>query len=226
MGKRIVLLTAMHLLLGLVIALAVAWLCIGRRPGPNAARFSSPIWLDEEGLVWAGGGASGLGWAEIRLFGMGNATLANPDLTERVPHWVPREHPEQHAERAIMAVVGGWPLPCLRAWRFGRGDDTPGPGGTIRTGLGPQRVDWSPWRHALTPGGDQAALPGTSRVFPLGALPLGLAIDGAVWGALGALPWLVIPVRRALRRRRRQCAACGYPRGAGPTCTECGASFR
>ncbi len=45
-------------------------------------------------------------------------------------------------------------------------------------------------------------------------------------GLYGGVPWLLICgpsiLRRYRRRKRNQCAACGYPRGESDVCTECG----
>ena len=63
---------------------------------------------------------------------------------------------------------------------------------------------------------------------PLPCTPIwsGFAANWAVFTAVTLIPFLVfasIKGIKAWRRRPGVCVACGYPRGASPQCTECGA---
>lgn len=64
------------------------------------------------------------------------------------------------------------------------------------------------------------------------AIPLRLTWPGFALNSIfyGAILWLVFftpdAIRRTIRRRRKQCPACGYPTGVSPVCTECGAAVR
>lgn len=68
-----------------------------------------------------------------------------------------------------------------------------------------------------------------SRGYPLPYDPVwtGVLANSLLYGAL---LWLLLAgpfaVRRHIRRRTGRCVRCGYPAGASPTCTECGAEFR
>lgn len=74
--------------------------------------------------------------------------------------------------------------------------------------------------------GPVIAIMGEPRVLPLTPIVPGLAVNTALYG----VPWWLLlfapgVVRRALRRRRGACAACGYDRrgiAAGAVCPECG----
>jgi hypothetical protein len=64
-----------------------------------------------------------------------------------------------------------------------------------------------------------------TRPLPTRPLVLGLLGDAVFYGAGIAALWYSVPAaRRAMRRRRGQCASCGYALGGLATCPECGTS--
>jgi len=65
------------------------------------------------------------------------------------------------------------------------------------------------------------------RMIPLHPLWPGLAMNWAFWaGAIWVVWFMVVMLRRLIRRWRRQCASCGYPVGVSAVCTECGRPIR
>jgi hypothetical protein len=68
--------------------------------------------------------------------------------------------------------------------------------------------------------GDRLFMP---RMLPYKPLWPAFTLDVAFWTVVAAVLWFVpIWIRRLIRRRRGQCAGCGYPIGASEVCTECG----
>ena len=70
---------------------------------------------------------------------------------------------------------------------------------------------------------------GRSRApaLPYRPIRLGFAINTLMYAVvLGLLFLAPRTVRRAYRARRQRCRRCGYPIGASPACTECGALVR
>lgn len=107
----------------------------------------------------------------------------------------------------------GWPLRAMAYWHegfYGWGDFIwargPGPSGIA---LG---------REVGT-----AALPFDERVIPLQPLWAGLIGNTLIFGGVLFLGSTAVSTRRAARRRRRgQCARCGYDLAGLATCPECG----
>lgn len=67
---------------------------------------------------------------------------------------------------------------------------------------------------------------GADRRLPLMPVWPGFAVSALVCGAPVWIVWFGGGVaRRAIRRRRGLCAACGYPRGVANVCSECGRAF-
>src|SRR5262249_17329132 len=83
------------------------------------------------------------------------------------------------------------------------------------------------WRNTLSPVRQYVSVVRVQGLsLPLQPLWPGFAINtvfyaAVLWG-LFAGPFAL---RRTIRRRRGQCAACGYPVGASKVCTECGAQL-
>lgn len=79
------------------------------------------------------------------------------------------------------------------------------------------------WTCALKNPISFGALP---SILPYQPLSVGLIVNTTFFAAL---VWLCIrgPVeaRRRWREYKHRCGACGYPRGASPVCTECGADL-
>jgi hypothetical protein len=98
------------------------------------------------------------------------------------------------------AVFLGWPLPCVRRVQM-----------------------WWPWTDpAWQTTGEPDPKP---SIHWAGALGNPLIFAGVLWAVLVA-PFEVFGWgRRRSRRRRGACERCGYPRGDGTVCTECGAAL-
>lgn len=123
--------------------------------------------------------------------------------------------------REYSETQAGWPL---RAWRCRNYGDVERATATSVTTVAKTGLNPIVGGIALTPfsPGPMAATwralpyvpmwPGVVGNAALYAAALGLLIAGPGW------------VRRRIRRRRRQCEACGYPIGTSPVCTECGAA--
>ena len=86
--------------------------------------------------------------------------------------------------------------------------------------------------HGLELWRDPSSTTGNLDRFALPLLPIwpGFAINTAVYALLLFIGWRAPGViRRAVRRRRGRCVACGYDRGgldAGAACPECGVATR
>ncbi len=119
--------------------------------------------------------------------------------------------------RRLYRCTSGWPLRCMR-WseqhlrihdRIGR------------------RWTWANGVHAGvgTPTTFQT-LPPLERRLPLQPIMPAFALGTLMWMLPIGLLWLCPGLlRRHLRRKRNRCPACGYPIGASPVCTECGATL-
>jgi hypothetical protein len=69
--------------------------------------------------------------------------------------------------------------------------------------------------------------PQTLGYLPFRPLWIGFGTNTVIYSmVLGLLIAGPIYLRRLLRRKRGLCAACAYPAGDSPVCTECGASLR
>lgn len=109
-----------------------------------------------------------------------------------------------------VAIEAGWPWRCLRAETKYLAS-----------------IGWTTPQYVLP----LPTWPNARRGAVISDLPLqpmwgGLAINTLVF-AIGL--WLVFgapgAIRRSWRRRKGQCAACGYPIGVNRVCTECGADL-
>ncbi len=125
-------------------------------------------------------------------------------------------------EVAIAADSGRWHYLIAAGWPFyafhGGGLQFPPTAPIVdeRARAGLELPTWMPTRQ-----NHRASI-------PVGPLWRGLVLDVALWSA-ASFGCLVVPgaLRRAWRRARGRCEACGYPRRVpGPTCPECGAAFR
>lgn len=112
----------------------------------------------------------------------------------------------------VERLRAGWPMPVLEGWTR---SETLYDHGTRKTTV----IDHGQ-RSVGVLGGRE-----WGRRMPTGLLPMGLAANLAFWTLV---PWLVFAapgaIRRALRRRRGCCEACGYPR-QGERCPECGTAW-
>ena len=110
--------------------------------------------------------------------------------------------------------VAGWPLPALR-WCL---RTQAGAKAGMREPIGLA----APLRDQIQP---PAVGPPRLRVLPLEPYWPGFIVDVALYaGALWLLLRFPFAFRRASRKRRGLCLACGYPIGLSPMCTECGKS--
>jgi hypothetical protein len=102
--------------------------------------------------------------------------------------------------REFEDVAAGWPLRSVRyhfetLWRHPAGDEI-----IIRSGIGlpPRQLSYSSRTSRYT------------RAIPLRAIPLGSAINTALFGSLAAIVWLgPSTIRRRRRRRGNHCLKCG-----------------
>lgn len=122
---------------------------------------------------------------------------------------------------ASVRIRAGWPWRCVRL----DGALEPGSGRTFLLGT-------THWREAGWNAGVDApafldARPisdGLPARFPLVPTP-GLLANTAFWAVITWNLWfLIISARAGLRRRRGLCAGCGYLLGPPVTCPECGCS--
>ena len=178
--KHVVLSASFVLLSAVVLNLAVAWSCVWWRPAPGGPAQMPSFWKQPDRTAWMGPGQIGLGWTEITLFGSGGLTEAGYDLAEWLPSWIDPPTAGPLEERAMLSISAGWPARCLRARLVGRGDHSPGPGGVIRTGLGPQRIHWGAWEQAIILQ-DSPAAANQHRVLPTGLIATGLLVDLLFW---------------------------------------------
>ncbi len=207
---------------GTTSSLAVAWalalLCPLPRDWPGL--FS----IDRRDQPWMAHGKTGLGWAHLTLYGASGLTDAGRAMAQPLPRWIdtPREGPPE--SRCLSIVGAGWPMVCLRAECVGLGHDQPPPSRGWHSGLGPQWIEWQPWHGAI--GADDAAPtnPSFQSVLPIGIVWPGLIVNVMFWSVIWASPMLFFASRRAIRKRRGRCPACGYDlrRDIDAGCPECG----
>jgi hypothetical protein len=112
--------------------------------------------------------------------------------------------------RTMLRMTTGFPLPCMRWTPFAAGDL-------------PESGSHNPWHIGLDLPGKQVINPGVKRALPLRPLLWPAAINTAAYTLLAFILLSTFAALRArLRRRRGQCAACGYAVGNLPKCPECG----
>jgi len=167
-------------------------------------------------------GPAGLYLSRTRQFGADHVVLERVSWTLRWgdwpkvslevlwPHWGPlagREPREVYESMTIPIghMARGWPM--LSMWcAFEQGTHGPVRGG-IHLG------------HKQTP--DTFIV--TDLVLPLRPIWTGFAVNSLLYASLA---WMIITLplawRRGRRIRRGLCAACAYPVGSSPVCTECG----
>jgi hypothetical protein len=225
-------LPALYLILGALVTFAVAWACAvlidgstalvmtdlrgatadqaprwlvlaGRRPGSYVIRSDAagippppiPIPIDTP-----------LDEMAAYMRGQGYPRGAQPVID--VPRWSRAATPPAQGDqqrRAVWEDARGWPLVCLVSYCHDFGGKA-------------QRS----WAIDLREPQAVANLP---RVLPLRPILDRFAINTVFFAAvLWSVTLGPVTVRRAVRRRRHRCPACGYPVGESERCTECGAA--
>jgi hypothetical protein len=210
-----------YVAIGALLSLSVAWTCAlwaplrGSRALTDAeagAVLHKLTGVLEHSSAPQGVRNWGFGWAFVFAV---DATIPLPDVTTASNRRKRRAHPTQIVplptspdDRFVHIVTAGWPLSCLTGER--------------------QTIGVATQWHGLAepPRAVRELSVKPRRVLPLRPLWLGFAANTALYAA--AL-WLAVPgpllLRRTVRRRRGQCAACGYNlrHVEHRTCPECGA---
>lgn len=217
---------AADLLAGVMITFAIAWMAALARP--LSRELPGLFFADRHGETWMGFGRRGLGWEWRTIYGATGLTDVGRATAESLPRWIVTTGDGPLEHRAVTTIGAGWPMIALRATRTGVGHDQPPPGSnTWRTGLGPQSVEWRPWRGALGASDDSSGAADDGRPLPWHVDALGLAIDMLFWSGVWLLPAFASALRAWARRRRGCCVACGYDLRAASAdhCPECGRSL-
>lgn len=153
-----------------------------------------------------------------------------PDASAGAMWWHPvawrdamRHHDDDQGEVSRSEDYAGWPFSALMCINDRVvGSDSPQVGAGLN--LGPaygvaSGIELTPW-----PGGFDGT---TWRALPYRPLWPGLTVNTLMYTAI---LWLLCAapgkVRAWRRRRRGECAACAYPVGESPLCTECGMPVR
>ena len=212
------------LLVGVVLNVAVAWVCTAGL-SPAFTEHSSD---NDPGRYWFVNQLKYIGLTSIQSSwssGWGRKAGRPPAAVERLlPNWVPRTPPnpslDSNVESSSIDEASGFPYLAMASR------------GLVRFAGDPPRVLQSEVHGLeLSPFGPYG---GDGQALPLRPLWPGFAINTLCYALLSALLWLLIVqgsgrFRRLLRRRRGHCINCGYDlRGAsrgggGGVCPECGA---
>jgi hypothetical protein len=142
-------------------------------------------------------------------------------VAKRITLYISEPVPPQGAY-TVSEARSGWPARAMRTVQLQH-----------PTGAG-SKVDGSSWQTWRPERRWAVRLPSYSMasefehrgMLPTAVVPLGFAIDTALFGGIIFLLWCAPPLaRESLRRRRGACPACGYDlRGiTSGTCPECGA---
>lgn len=120
----------------------------------------------------------------------------------------------------------GWPMRSLASERWEAFTYAPtGPGVYTTSPIAVPGFEPTPWRSGIGLTWLPAAA-GSVRTahLPIRPLPVGFAVNTALYSALIGLPVLGLPaLRRSARRRRGRCLGCGYDLSGGTgQCPECG----
>jgi hypothetical protein len=153
----------------------------------------------------------------------------NGDIAALVPTWCDLDQPsfeylagKLNFERRVLDARG-WPMPCM--WHMAGHLTMIDTQSGIQEGQTIGGIALSPplpmWRDPTA----YSSQPDEPRTLPLRIIPSGFAINTIFYG-LAVYLAIMIPgaTRRLMRRRRGQCADCGYLVGNSSVCTECGAA--
>lgn len=152
-------------------------------------------------------------WLERSGPGLRHDTVSECEWVGSALMWSDATSPN----RTMIRFSAGWPFPALQLtlWDAGPAIALHAPAALWRDGVSIPRL-------SSGTGGSGVLNP---RRLPLRPLWIGLAADTLFWSASA---WALSAARHAwirrLRRRRGQCALCGYPRGGLPKCPECGSA--
>jgi len=225
--------------LGFATALTVAWSLAAATPeaprGPMAYPYLLRLDLEREWPLWVTRDESTAGVREVRAVQVraesspGDAPVlaeipaeADPMVRRAGRLYEQWSAAEPRATRVVIRQIG-WPARCLWGWQKSRIGSPANPNAvgaaTMRyyghIGLGVRsRVAFGP------------KVPAWRKVLVWYSMPVGLAVNTALYGAW----WLAVvlgarAVLRWRRRRRGLCARCGYDLrglGEGEVCPECG----
>jgi len=209
-------------LIGVLLSLSVAWACALWSPmrGSRALTdMEASVVLRKLTGVFEHPGVPqgvrnwGFGWAFVfavdAAIPLPEASTPSSGRNRGVHSTALVQLPTSPDDRLVHIVTAGWPLTCLTGERHTTGVSTR--------------------RHGLAepPRAVRELNVKPRRVLPLQPRWLGLAVDTALYAVA---VWIAVPgpllLRRTLRRRRGQCAACGYNlhHVDHRACPECGAA--
>ncbi len=228
--KRCAIKLVVLLALGAVVNVAVAWGCVliipslqGRTRTEGWLAPSSPRNHRGRNIDHIVERAESLGNTRNHVYGGYSDQNGKrmPEAAAIVPYWFSFEtFYDLSGEEAVMSVnASGWPFRCmLYRWCWTRmvAVDTPA--------TAPDAVTFIRGIEIR----DLPHLPPVARTDYLNALPCQPIWPGFVLNTFFyvVILWLLFAVpgvvRRRIRIKRGQCAACGYPVGVSSVCTECG----
>lgn len=212
MPRRAVIRVMSFLLLGAIVNVAVAWACALWAFDDSSIR-SINEWPDAEGgdreRLLANHYQGREGWRTVvgDYDGFGVARRSFIQLSSDGVY-------SSDGQPDLVRIEAGWPMPALTGsfWTMGSRLNS--------------RIQQSiPIPIRLVYPSNTRATADDCTLVPILPLWPGFAINTLLYAAT---LWLLFAgpfaLRRAIRRRRGLCIACGYPIGSSPVCTECGAA--
>lgn len=219
--KRAVIAILLHLLLGMLTAVAVAW---GIVLADLEFQRDYEIVAGENGwdaLVETRPGQTevvGLGVEKNRAWGYDLIDVRS-SINGRLPAWSVMRRRSPGEETLLREGVAGLPMPCLRfvgevdSWKWDLEWDTDYRGGILALPF---------WRDATKDPSVNVALPFTPMALGLAA---NTAVFGSLWLVLPLMHWGRLRLRSVALRMANRCTRCSYDRRAHGSgrCPECGA---
>lgn len=218
--KRRIALLLMLLIAGTMVNVAVAWACAAWSPQDR--------WTSDRPInvpaAWPRYLAA-LGWpppdSATAREGVGpGVTIVEVSGGDPDADWRPSGFGSDKTSVSLEVRGFGIPFRCLQWELHG-----------IRAGSRAKTMADAAARAAGTRTGfDISGLTGATRTGAIRRLPVMPLWAGFLMNTLFYILMTVLlfgapgTLRRLIRRRRGQCQACGYPIGASPVCTECGAA--
>lgn len=207
LNRRLITRAFICLLLGAILNVAVAWGCVwwalpaSRAAGPqHRASWAGSVpagWIAPTSPLWI---ETSAGLTEYRLHTI--SPSERYPVIAYVQHVLEAGLPfrsmfvERHYEENAGVTYSGFMLGSLSG---------------ERRGLIPEWIPGTRYSRA-------------SRLLPGSIMWIGFAANSVLYGFLsGVIFGLLLGWHRRRRVRRNECAACGYPIGTSPVCTECGA---